>query len=161
MQSQEGRKREKFENCLQIVGTSVPEGWNGPAIKSVSAMQAKNIAVRRRGRRGEGSEQGKLIICARGEIDDAQAAALCVVNGLCRAAGLPVEVADEQGGRVDHEAVAHGKTAGEIIRCEYAHGVRIDQTDIIALFPRGGKAVGLMVVRNGAQQTDVMMRARG
>ena len=96
MQSQEGRKREKFENCLQIVGTSVPEGWNGPAIKSVSAMQAKNIAVRRRGRRGEGSEQGKLIICARGEIDDAQAAALCVVNGLCRAAGLPVEVADEQ-----------------------------------------------------------------
>lgn len=93
MQSQEGRKREKFENCLQIVGTSAPEGWNGLAIKSVSVMQTKNIAVRRRGRRGEGSEQGKLIICARGEIDDAQAAALCVVNGLCRAAGLPVEVA--------------------------------------------------------------------
>ena len=109
MQSQEGRKREKFENCLQIVGTSVPEGWNGLAIKSVSAMQTKNIAVRRRGRRGEEAEQGKLIICARGEIDDAQAAALCVVNGLCRAAGLPVEVADEQGGGVDHEAVAHYK----------------------------------------------------
>ena len=46
MQSQEGRKREKFENCLQIVGISVPEGWNGLAIKSVSAMQTKNIAVR-------------------------------------------------------------------------------------------------------------------
>ena len=77
----------------------MPEGWNGLAIKSVSAMQTKNIAVRRRGRRGEGSEQGKLIICARREIDDAQAAALCVVNGLCRAAGLPVEVADEQNER--------------------------------------------------------------
>lgn len=53
MQSQEGRKREKFENCLQIGGTSAPERWNGLAIKSVSAMQTKNSPS------GEGDGEAK------------------------------------------------------------------------------------------------------
>ena len=73
-----------------------------------------------------------------------------VENGLCGAAAPAVVVAEEQGGGIDHESVADSEAAGEILRRENVHTVRVNQTDIVALFPVRGIAVGLMLVRNGA-----------
>ena len=82
------------------------------------------------------------------------------MHGLRRAAGLPVEVADQQRGGVHHEAVARRIAARIEPGGQGVYLVRGEQAVVEALLPFRGIGIRLPVERDRAQQLDVQRLAQ-
>lgn len=91
----------------------------------------------------------QLAVC---QIDDSQTVLCCHTDGLRGTARFAVKIADEQGGGVDHKAIARRIASGVIIAGQGEYAVGCKQTMIEASLPFGRVAVGLTVKRNGTEQ---------